>query len=237
MKPYANAPSGSKQAIFNYNLSKSRRIVENAFGRVKARFWFILKRMECKLSNAKLAIRASCTLHNICECFRDHVDEQWIQDVYTFNEMYKQPLHNSDACIGEGEDEKCFKVRAHREVGTLPRDQRTPGNRQSGTSPQDRRTRVFRAKDCLEKYIGEHPMGPPASPPEHCLASVRKHLWSFFTEAGARASEPQNRKKSRKRKTSAGQPVVRNEVSPRDRRKAAKKKASHSHISDVTPNA
>ncbi|KAH7977556.1 hypothetical protein HPB49_002343 [Dermacentor silvarum] len=104
MKPHANVPSGSKQAIFNYNLSKSRRIVENAFGRVKARFRFILKRMECKLSNAKLAIRASCTLHNICECFPDHVDEQWIQDVYTCNEMYKQPLHNSDACIGEGED-------------------------------------------------------------------------------------------------------------------------------------
>ncbi|KAL1442756.1 hypothetical protein MTO96_046256 [Rhipicephalus appendiculatus] len=49
LKPYANAPSGSKQEVFNYNLSKSRRIVENAFGRVKARFTFIIKRMECKL--------------------------------------------------------------------------------------------------------------------------------------------------------------------------------------------
>ncbi|XP_049515601.1 uncharacterized protein LOC119434956 [Dermacentor silvarum] len=49
--------------------------------------------------------------------------------------------------------------------------------------------KVAAVKNCLEKYIGEHPMGPPAPPPEHHLASVTKHLWSFFTEAGARASE------------------------------------------------
>ncbi|KAH7979969.1 hypothetical protein HPB49_012294 [Dermacentor silvarum] len=43
---------------------------------------------------------------------------------------------------------------------------------------------MIEAGDCLEKYISEHPMGPPAPPPEHRLASVRKHLRSFFTEAG-----------------------------------------------------
>lgn len=78
LKPYANAQSVSKEAVFNYNLSKSRRIVENAFGLVKARLRFIMKRMECKLSNSKLAIRAASTLHNICENFRDDVDEQCV---------------------------------------------------------------------------------------------------------------------------------------------------------------
>ncbi|XP_049522566.1 uncharacterized protein LOC125945052 [Dermacentor silvarum] len=48
--------------------------------------------------------------------------------------------------------------------------------------------KVAAVKNCLEKYIWEHPMGPPAPPPEHCLASVRKHLGSF-TETGARACE------------------------------------------------
>lgn len=61
-----------------------------------------MKRMECKLSNAKLAIRASCTLHNICETFRDNVDEQWMQDVYTFNELYKEPSRNNDTPTAEG---------------------------------------------------------------------------------------------------------------------------------------
>ncbi|KAK8773284.1 hypothetical protein V5799_012181 [Amblyomma americanum] len=104
LKPYANAPNGSKQAIFNYNLSRSRRIVENAFGRVKARFRFIMKRMQCQLLNAKQAIRASCTLHNICEAFRDNVEEQWVQDVHNYNVLYEQPSHNTDACTAEGQD-------------------------------------------------------------------------------------------------------------------------------------
>ncbi|XP_077511060.1 uncharacterized protein LOC144121624 [Amblyomma americanum] len=103
LKPYPNATSGSKQAIFNDNLSKSRRIVGNAFGRAKARFKFIIKRMESKLLNAKQVIRASCTLHNICETFQD-VEEQWILDAHTYNALYEQPSHNTEACAGEGQD-------------------------------------------------------------------------------------------------------------------------------------
>ncbi|XP_077514083.1 uncharacterized protein LOC144124951 [Amblyomma americanum] len=90
--------------LFNYNLSTSRRIVENAFVRVKARFRFIMKRIECKPSNAKQATKASCTLHNICEAFRDNVDEEWVEDMHTFNALYQQPSHNSDACTGDGQD-------------------------------------------------------------------------------------------------------------------------------------
>lgn len=63
-----------------------------------------MKRIKCKLSYAKLAIRAISTLHNICETFRDNVDEHWVQDVHTFNELYKQPLHNTDERTGQGED-------------------------------------------------------------------------------------------------------------------------------------
>lgn len=75
VKPYPNAGSGTSEAAFNYNLSKTRRVVENAFGRLKARFRYIMKRMECKLPNARRAIRASCTLHNICEASQLHCCE------------------------------------------------------------------------------------------------------------------------------------------------------------------
>ncbi|KAK8779661.1 hypothetical protein V5799_019001 [Amblyomma americanum] len=104
LKPYANAPNGSKQAIFNYNLSRPRRILENAFGHVKARFRFIMKRMKCKLLNAKQAIRASSTLQNICEAFRDNVEEQWVQDVHNYNALYEQPSHNTEASTAQGLD-------------------------------------------------------------------------------------------------------------------------------------
>ncbi|KAL1476754.1 hypothetical protein MTO96_036276 [Rhipicephalus appendiculatus] len=38
LKPFPNALLNTQQATFNYNLSRTRRIVENAFGRLKARF-------------------------------------------------------------------------------------------------------------------------------------------------------------------------------------------------------
>ncbi|KAH7979413.1 hypothetical protein HPB49_009366 [Dermacentor silvarum] len=55
-KPFPNAQPGSSEGVFNYNLSKTRRIVENGLGRLKARFRFVMKRMKCKLKKAKLAI-------------------------------------------------------------------------------------------------------------------------------------------------------------------------------------
>lgn len=58
----------------------------------------------CELSNAKLAIRASCTLHNICKALRDNVDEQCMQDVYIFSELYKEPSYDLGAHTDEGED-------------------------------------------------------------------------------------------------------------------------------------
>ncbi|XP_064475393.1 uncharacterized protein LOC135389258 [Ornithodoros turicata] len=91
MKPYPTAVAETPEALFNYNLSKSWRIVENAFGRVKARFRLIMKRLECTLPNAKQAIRAACILHNICEDLRDNIENQWEQD-----------LHQHDISMGGG---------------------------------------------------------------------------------------------------------------------------------------
>nr|XP_054920544.1 uncharacterized protein LOC129381572 [Dermacentor andersoni] len=95
LKPFPSASPGTPEAACNYNLSKTRRIVENAFGRLKARFRFVMKRLECKLPNAKQAIRAACVLHNICETFRDPVDPQWEQDVPAFDELFPQPSRST----------------------------------------------------------------------------------------------------------------------------------------------
>ncbi|XP_077550672.1 uncharacterized protein LOC144163868 [Haemaphysalis longicornis] len=65
-KPYASASPGTPEAAFNYSLSKTRRIVENAFGRLKERFRFTVKRMESDLDTSVLAIKACCVLNNIC---------------------------------------------------------------------------------------------------------------------------------------------------------------------------
>nr|CAI5834075.1 unnamed protein product [Callosobruchus analis]CAI5861678.1 unnamed protein product [Callosobruchus analis] len=52
MKPYSGFyEKGSKQRIFNYRLSRARRVVENAFG-------------ICKPENAQLVVMACVHLHN-----------------------------------------------------------------------------------------------------------------------------------------------------------------------------
>lgn len=123
LKPFPSASPRSTEAIFNYNLSKTRGIVENAFGRLKARFRFTMKRMECKLANAQQAIKTACILHNICKSLRDAVEQHWEQDAQTFQALYKQPFHTTTVSTGQGEEvrqalDKYFWNRARR--NTLP---------------------------------------------------------------------------------------------------------------------
>ncbi|XP_064468466.1 uncharacterized protein LOC135379146 [Ornithodoros turicata] len=103
MKPFANASKDTPEAAFNYNPSKTRRIVENAYGRLKARFRFIMKHMECRIPTAKRAIRAACTLNNICEALKDSVEQQWLQEAQIVDGHYGQPSHNTDVCSSRGD--------------------------------------------------------------------------------------------------------------------------------------
>ncbi|XP_050033077.3 uncharacterized protein [Dermacentor andersoni] len=104
IKPFASTSSSKEQKLFNYELSKSRRIVENAFGRLKARFRFVMKRMECDISNVPIIIRACCVLHNICEHFGDSVSQQWISEAQQYNTIFQQPTHTTDALISTGKN-------------------------------------------------------------------------------------------------------------------------------------
>ncbi|XP_070390818.1 uncharacterized protein [Dermacentor albipictus] len=112
IKPFSHrAQLSEEQRLFNYNLSKARRIVENAFGRLKARFRFILKRMECNIDNARLVIRACCALNNVCEHFGDTVLQQWLVEAQNNDGGLHQPDHSTDAEEGTGSDVRAALVR------------------------------------------------------------------------------------------------------------------------------
>lgn len=83
MKPFpVPGAAGSPSQVFNYHLSSARRVVENAFGRLKARFRILHKGLENDICNARRIIRACCVLHNICEELNDRCDTSWLECVH-----------------------------------------------------------------------------------------------------------------------------------------------------------
>ena len=59
------------EKIFNYRLSRARRIVENAFGLLCAKFRVLLKTLELGVSNAMQVVRVCLALHNFLVTRKD----------------------------------------------------------------------------------------------------------------------------------------------------------------------
>ena len=53
-------------------------MVENAFGRLKARWRRVLKRNDMNTDNIPHVIAATCVLHNICEVHHEHFNDAWL---------------------------------------------------------------------------------------------------------------------------------------------------------------
>ena len=68
MRPYPKLKSQTKMPkdvqIFNYRLSRARRIVENAFGILAQRFRLYNRRLQLKEHTVKTVVKATCVLHN-----------------------------------------------------------------------------------------------------------------------------------------------------------------------------
>ena len=64
MKPYPHRSALGDEKVFNYRLSRARRIVENAFGILCSRFRILLRTLELDVENAMQVVRACLVLHN-----------------------------------------------------------------------------------------------------------------------------------------------------------------------------
>lgn len=60
--PFTNQPAPNR--IFNYRLSRARRVVENAFGLISARFRILRRPMEVAPETVKQIVLCICALHN-----------------------------------------------------------------------------------------------------------------------------------------------------------------------------
>lgn len=64
LKPYSHKYLNYEEKIFNYRLSRARRIVENAFGILASRFRILHKPIATRIEVTDKIIRTACALHN-----------------------------------------------------------------------------------------------------------------------------------------------------------------------------
>ena len=80
MKPFPHRTAIGDEKVFNYRLSRARRIVENAFG-LCARFRILSRTIELDVANVMQVVRACVALHNFLLSKKDtnyaqHVDKE-----------------------------------------------------------------------------------------------------------------------------------------------------------------
>ncbi|KAI4455432.1 hypothetical protein MML48_9g00003664 [Holotrichia oblita] len=64
MKPYPFRNLHGTQRIYNYGLSRARRVIENVFGIISARFRLLRKTIELEPKKISIIVSAICVLHN-----------------------------------------------------------------------------------------------------------------------------------------------------------------------------
>ena len=88
MKPYTdNGRLTLQQSSFNYRLSIARVVTENAFGRLKGCWRYLMKRNDTDLDEIPNLMTACVVFHSICDVHGDHIDTHWLsRDEYILTE-------------------------------------------------------------------------------------------------------------------------------------------------------
>ena len=95
--PFRNLSSGPR--IFNYRLSRARRVVENAFGILANRFRVLLQPMLIRPERAEKVVMATCALHNFLRV-KSPTTSQHLMDIEDENTHELQPgLRQTDATL------------------------------------------------------------------------------------------------------------------------------------------
>ncbi|KAK6487166.1 protein ANTAGONIST OF LIKE HETEROCHROMATIN PROTEIN 1-like [Huso huso] len=79
MKPY-HEQNDLRKRTFNYRLSRTRMVVECAFGRLKGRWRCLLKHNDHSIDNIPTVIAAYCVRHNLCESQSEEFLSEWLDE-------------------------------------------------------------------------------------------------------------------------------------------------------------
>ena len=107
LKKYQSC-SSNDEVLFNTMLRAARNPVECAFGRLKARWSILTRKIDFKLESVPFLIYACFVLHNFCELESCHLDENLVRMQILRNKAEEEKLKNFPDPVysydnGEGE--------------------------------------------------------------------------------------------------------------------------------------
>ncbi|XP_011862451.1 PREDICTED: putative nuclease HARBI1 isoform X1 [Vollenhovia emeryi] len=91
IKGYSGSLSAEEES-FNVYLNSARVSVEMAFGRLKARWRILCKKMDCTHTFSPQIILACCTLHNFVESNNERFLIEWLEEVSNSDKSFPQPI-------------------------------------------------------------------------------------------------------------------------------------------------
>ncbi|XP_052399694.1 uncharacterized protein LOC127946919 [Carassius gibelio] len=124
MKPYPNRRLSVEQRIFNYRLSRARRVVENAFGILANRFRVFLTTINIQ-NTAKVEdiVLACCALHNFlrtecCEAYMAAIDQEGLDQDPGLEQASLPHTTNSTSNAKQLRDKLCQYFNS--DIGAVP---------------------------------------------------------------------------------------------------------------------
>ena len=96
IKPFPHGCTNREQRSFNYRLSRTRMVIENAYSRLKGRWRCLLKRLDVHVNNVPVVVAAGCVLHNICEIHGENFDNDWLDEGQTLQQPGNYNLQSDD---------------------------------------------------------------------------------------------------------------------------------------------
>ena len=96
------------EVIFNNMLRSARNPIECAFGRLKARWAILTRKMDLKLETIPIVVLSCFVLHNFCELHNDTIDEELVRSQVARNRSMETEYQNVpdpvySCTTGEGE--------------------------------------------------------------------------------------------------------------------------------------
>lgn len=109
MRPFPGKCCTNDQKLYNYRLSRARRIVENAFGILACRWRVYHTHISVKPCTAKSIVKATCVLHNMLQSQSTPAQIQALQQEY--DEMTECSGLQNIAAVGNRAGEDAISIR------------------------------------------------------------------------------------------------------------------------------